>query len=214
MNNPVTPVLPCDGTRFFIPGPAGQIEAVASCSNYQKKVLAIICHPHPLHGGTMQNKVVHALDKAFNNLGALTVRFNFRGVGHSAGQHDHARGEVDDLHAVIAWCMEQLPQHALCLAGFSFGAFIAMQAAQQQQLRQLVTVAPPVGMYDFDSLSRPNCPWLLIQGEEDEIIESQQVLQWAGQVSGVDVVSLPATGHFFHGKLNALQDIIMGHISC
>ncbi len=212
MSTPAARPFPCDGSRFFIPGPAGLIESIANCNNDNKKMLAIVCHPHPLHGGSMQNKVVHTLDKALNSLGALTVRFNFRGVGQSAGQHDNARGEVDDLRAVIAWCTRQLPDHALCLAGFSFGAYIAMQAAQQQGLRQLLTVAPPVDMFDFDALPWPECPWLLIQGDEDEIVNSQRVMQWAQQSAGVDMINLPATGHFFHGKLNVLQQVVTDHI--
>jgi alpha/beta superfamily hydrolase len=215
MSEPATRPFPCDGSRFYVPGPAGQIETVASCKSADnKKVLAIICHPHPLHGGSMQNKVVHTLDKAFSNLGALTIRFNFRGVGQSAGEYDNAHGEVDDLRAVIAWCMQHLPGYSLCLAGFSFGAYIAMQAARQPQLQQLLTVAPPVDMFDFASLSRPDCPWLLIQGEEDEIVNHRQVLQWAQQFAGLDIVSLPATGHFFHGKLNVLQQVVADHVSC
>jgi alpha/beta superfamily hydrolase len=144
----------------------------------------------------------------------MTVRFNFRGVGQSAGEYDDACGEVDDLRAVIAWCMQRLPDYSLCLAGFSFGAYIVMQVAQESKPLQLLTVAPPVHMFDFDSTPRPACPWLLVQGEEDEIVNSQQVLQWAQQHAGVDIVCLPAAGHFFHGKLNVLQQVLADRIGC
>ncbi len=211
MSEPNDTDFPCDGAHFYIPGPAGRIEATANCTNDNNQHLVIICHPHPQHGGTMQNKVVHTIDKAFSRTGALTVRFNFRGVSSSEGQYDHARGELDDLMAVMDWCLQHLPTYRISLAGFSFGAYIAMQAAQGSALLQLVTVAPPVDMFDFASLAKPDSPWLVIQGEADEIVDSHRVLQWAQQLAATDIVSLPATGHFFHGKLNALQQVIEEH---
>jgi len=193
----------------MIPGPSGVLEALLSVPAVTTtRTTAIICHPHPLYGGTMQNKVVHTLDKAFFNHDMVTVRFNFRGVGKSEGQHDEARGEVDDLKAVVAWAREQLPGNSFILAGFSFGAYVAMKAALDIECRHLVTVAPPVNILDFSPMQQPACPWLLVQGMQDEIVDADRVITWASQFNDVDIVREPESGHFFHGKLNVLQQII------
>lgn len=194
---------------LIIPGPCGDLECLLSIpENKNRKAIAIICHPHPLYGGSMQNKVVHTLDKALGQLGLITIRFNFRGIGKSAGQYDEARGEVDDLKAIIAWAQNEMPEYDLCLAGFSFGAYIAMSASLDVNCKQLITVAPPVNIFDFTPLQPPTCPWLLIQGMQDEIVDANKVIEWAAQFSEVSVVREPDSGHFFHGKLNILQSII------
>ncbi|NOY66495.1 MAG: alpha/beta hydrolase [Gammaproteobacteria bacterium] len=193
----------------IIPGPSGELEALLSVpEDTTKETVAIICHPHPLHGGTMLNKVVHTIDKTLNNSGLVTIRFNFRGVGNSEGEYDDARGEIDDLRAVINWAAGEMPGYKLCLAGFSFGAYIAMKVSLMVSCVQLITVAPPVNILDFSPLQQPVCPWLLIQGAKDEIVDPAEVMEWAGQFSNVNIVSEPESGHFFHGKLNILQDII------
>ncbi len=214
MTELVNETFPCDGTHFYIPGPAGKIESMVNTVNDDHvNIIAVICHPHPLHGGSMQNKVVHTLDKSLHKLGAMTLRFNFRGVGKSEGVYADAVGEVDDLAAVITWLRQHKPDHQLWLAGFSFGAYIVMQAMQAHQPSRLVLVAPPVNIFDFSEIQSPECPCLLVQGVDDEIVDSQQVLAWARQFPTINVVQLAASGHFFHGKLNVLQAAIIDNLS-
>lgn len=211
---PVSPDFPCDSSRIFIPGPSGHLEALCQCPKQKgKPIVAIICHPHPLYGGSMQNKVVHTLDKTFNRLGLSTVRFNFRGVGQSAGYYDNGQGELDDLNAVIEWCMHGLPGYQLWLAGFSFGAYICMKAAQTIRVDQLITVAPPVNIFDFSKLLAPASPWLVIQGDADEIVDVQQVNNWLKSFESVELAMLEGAGHFFHARLNDLQKTILERLT-
>lgn len=206
-----TPALdfPCETNPFFIPGPTGRLEALSRCSDKEAQpVIAVICHPHPLYGGTMQNKVVHTLEKTFNKLGASTLRFNFRGVGNSEGKYDQGEGELDDLVAVVEWCQQRLPGHRLWLSGFSFGAYIAFKAAQSLLPEKLITVAPPVNIFDFSQHQAPAADWILLQGDADEIVDAQQVQVWAQQFPQVDLITMAGAGHFFHGRLNDLQSAL------
>ena len=206
--------FPCGNTSFFIPGPAGQLESLGRCPQTDsQRTLAIICHPHPLYGGSMQNKVVHTLDKTFNKMGLLTLRFNFRGVGKSTGEYSQGIGELEDLYAIVDWYQQRLPDHRLWLSGFSFGAYIALKAAQVLNPARLITVAPPVNIFDFSSLKAPDSPWLLVQGDADEIVDAQLVQQWALQFNQVDMINLHGAGHFFHGRLNELQKVISEHLA-
>jgi hypothetical protein len=178
---------------------------------------AVILHPHPLHGGTMQNKVVHTLARAFAELGVASVRFNFRGVGASAGRFAHGEGETEDALAVIAWVRKQRPDAPVWLAGFSFGAYVALRAAASAQVDGLITVAPAVHLYDFSTLVLPQCPWLLIQGEADEVVPVEAVRAWlSGIVPRPQTLFLPGVGHFFHGHLteikSALCDFVPPHL--
>ena len=204
------PRFPCAET-FTIPGPCGALEALAACpAATARAATAIVCHPHPLHGGTMHNKVVHTLARAFTDLGLRAVRFNFRGVGASAGGFAHGTGETDDLLAVIAWVRAQHPDGAIWLAGFSFGAYVALRAAAVSPVAQLVTVAPAVHLYDFNAFATPRAPWLLIQGAADEVVPPAQVLAWARALRPApDVVELPDVGHFFHQRLNELRRVVV-----
>lgn len=212
------------GIPIIIPGPSGDLEAAwhapaeqtAADADAAKKV-AIICHPHPLYGGTMQNKVVTTMAKAYNDLGMIAVRFNYRGVGGSAGAYGNINGETQDCLAVLAWAQQQWPHAHVSLAGFSFGAYIAAYAATQTAaLQSLLTVAPSVERMPYDSLERIEVPWLIIQGEEDTIVEPQAVYKWhkglhlAGQQARL--IKVPAAGHFFDGKLNELRDIIVKNL--
>lgn len=202
--------FPC-GATVRIPGPAGALEALAACpAREAHAATAVLCHPHPLHGGTMHNKVVHTLARAFTDLGLRAVRFNFRGVGASAGSFAHGVGETDDLLAVIAWARAQRPHDAIWLAGFSFGAYVALRAASMAPVAQLVTVAPPVHLYDVDALAPPRTPWLLIQGMADEVVPAAEVLAWARALRPApELVELPGVGHFFHQHLNDLRSVVV-----
>lgn len=203
--------------NHFIPGPAGLLEAVetAPIHNNTPKGIAIICHPHPLYEGTMNNKVVTTLVKAYNHLGLTAIRFNFRGIGNSQGAYDNAIGEVDDLRAVINWCQKRSPTQSIYLAGFSFGSYIAAKVASQQPVTHLVSVAPPVVNFDFASLPPITCPWIVIQGDQDEVVPPEAVFAWVKtRIPPPQFICLTGASHFFHGKLielrQRLEEAIVG----
>lgn len=173
---------------------------------------AVICHPHPLYGGSMHNKVVHTLAKSLAENQYTAVRFNFRGVGDSSGSYAEGIGEVDDAMAVIDWVLQQQSDiHSdipVILAGFSFGSFIALQAAAKTQCKALITIAPPVRMFDFENLQGVDFPWLLIQGDEDEVVDINSVINWVRtlkQPPQLEIIN--GSSHFFHGKLIELRTI-------
>ena len=192
-------------------GPAGQLETIISCpESFNTDYMAIICHPHSLHGGTMTNKVVTTLAKACSLLSLCSVRFNFRGVGNSDGKFDHGKGETEDLLAVEAWLQQAYPNAKIILAGFSFGSYVAYRAAAQCMPAQLISIAPPVVNFQFDGLPIPDCPWLLVQGEQDEVVSSDAVFAWGDTLpSTATMVRVPNASHFFHGKLIDLRHIVM-----
>ena len=194
-----------------IAGPAGRIEAaLAAADPPPRRVLAIVCHPLPTEGGTMHNKVVTMAARALRESGVTTLRFNFRGVGSSEGHFDEGRGELDDLRAVAAWAHARFPDHALWLAGFSFGAWIALRGAVELQAAALITIAPPVGRsWDFGDVRMPAAPWLLVQGDVDEIVDPAAVRQWAtGLAQPPRLVEIDGASHFFHRKLMDLRGAV------
>jgi len=203
-----------DRQPLMIPGPSGELEALIETPHSPiANTVAIVCHPHPLHGGTMHNKVVTTLTRACQALGAVVVRFNFRGVGDSTGVYDNAIGEQDDLRAVIHWAKEHYPNSRLWLAGFSFGSYVATRVASDMAVDQLITIAPPVNHFDFSTLSAITCPWLIVQGEADEVVPAEEVFAWAAsRPENPQVIRLPNVGHFFHGKLIELRDDIIAAI--
>jgi alpha/beta superfamily hydrolase len=191
-----------------IQGPAGALEAAIDASAIPAVATAVICHPHPLQQGTMSNKVVTTLARAFVRLGADAVRFNFRGVGASAGRYADGVGERDDALAVVSWCRARWPGRPLYLGGFSFGAAVAAAIAARVEPAGLVTVAPPVDRLPAD-FAAPGCPWLLIHGDADDVVPSGPVLEWAAALAQPPkVVVLPGVGHFFHGRLAALTEAV------
>ncbi len=192
----------------IITGPSGGLEVQINCPEAVRSgMVAIICHPHPLHGGTMNNKVVTTVARCFRQLNILNIRFNYRGVGQSEGSFAHAEGETEDLIAVIRWIQKSHPDIKLFLAGFSFGAYVAYRAVGQVDCVQLISIAPAVNHYDFQVLPLPNCPWILIQGEQDELVPSEEVYQWLDGLSlSPSVLRFAEADHFFHGKLIELRD--------
>ncbi len=169
----------------------------------------IVCHPNPVQGGTMHNKVVTMVERSVRELGLATVIFNFRGVGASQGEHDHGVGESEDVIAIAEWVQRVRPDDALWLAGFSFGAYVTARAAPQLPVRQMISVAPPIGRWDFNVFASPLCPWLVIQGEADEIVDPEAVYAWvAAQPEPPTLVRMPDTGHFFHRRLMDLRGAI------
>lgn len=191
-----------EDTRGTIDGPAGAIEIAVETPETPPVAAAVICHPHPRHGGTLDNKVVFTLARAAREAGLAAVRFNFRGVGGSTGGYDEGRGELDDCRAVIEWVKARLPG-APVLAGFSFGAAIALRAAADPA-RGLATVALPVEY--FRELPRPACPWLAIHGDADDVADCDQALR---RLKALDpppeIEVLAGAGHFFHGRLSDLR---------
>lgn len=172
--------------------------------------VAVVCHPHPLQGGTMLNKVAYMLARAFNDLGAVSLRFNFRGVGKSAGSFDQGAGEIDDALAAIDWLMARHGGLPLWLGGFSFGSYIALRAQSQRPVQRLVTVAPAVERFETGSIVTPRYPWLLLQGDADEVVSAEAVFKWArALVPPPRIAVLSGAGHFFHGRLNELRDAVV-----
>lgn len=192
---------------LFIPSPAGLLEtAIKLPSQLSHSIACIICHPHPLYGGTMHNKVITTLARTFYDLGLVTIRFNYRGVGKSTGTYGHGNGETEDTLTLIEWAKKEWPSHQLWLAGFSFGAYVSLRAAIQTSfIQQLISIAPAVNHADFTDL-HPHCPWILIQGDQDEIVPAPEVYAWAKQLQPPpDIISFPNASHFFHGELVNLR---------
>lgn len=206
-----TPAFPDAPGELTLTGPAGTIEAYVDLPEPQcaRAGTAIVCHPHPLHGGTMHNKVVVMVERSLRELGLHTLRFNFRGVGASAGEYDDGRGETLDLLAIAEWVGKARPHDALWLAGFSFGSYVALLAARHLPVKQMISVAPPVGRWDFSAAIAPPCPWLVVQGEEDDVVDPQAVFDWVEAMADKPaLVRMPETGHFFHRRLMDLRGAI------
>lgn len=190
----------------LIVGPAGQLELVCETAEAaHHNIAAIICHPHPLYGGTMQNKVVTTLAKVYKDLSfKYVIRFNFRGVGKSTGGYADGIGEQQDLLAVSHWVSQYTS--ALWLAGFSFGSYVAAAMAQTINCQHLTCVAPPVTNFDFTHLPPFTCPWVVVQGEQDEVIEAKRVFEWLDTLQHQPtVIRMPEASHFFHGRLLELR---------
>ena len=208
------PAFPATAETLLLPGPAGALEVAVDppeADAEPRPLVAIVCHPLPTEGGTMHNKVVTMAARSLRELGATTVRFNFRGTGRSEGEFDHGNGELDDLRAVAAWVRERRPHDTLWLAGFSFGAYVSLRAAAELEPALLVSIAPPVSGrgWDFDALALPTMPWLVIQGENDEIVDPQAVYDWLERRGAqAELVRMPDTSHFFHRKLIDLRGAI------
>jgi uncharacterized protein len=196
--------------RLSLAGPAGNLEGLLDTpQGGDDSRIAVICHPHPLYGGTMTNKVVHMLAKAFNELGVATIRFNYRGVGASSGTYDEGRGETLDTLAVIHWAQSRWPQAKLWMGGFSFGGAVALRAAAQVNPERLVTVAPAIQRVDVSGTAVPTCPWLIVQGDQDELVSAQEVEAWVDTLTPrPELTLLAGVDHFFHGRLNDLRDVV------
>ncbi len=192
--------------RLSVPGPAGALECALDLpAQGAPRGLAVICHPHPLFGGTMDNKVVQTLARAFVQLGYRALRFNFRGIGQSAGAWDEGRGEVDDALAAIA--AQRQAGEALVIAGFSFGGYVATQAAARlaDKAERVVLVAPAV--VNFSAAPVP-ADTLLIHGEQDDVVPLAASFDWA-RPQALPVTVLPGAGHFFHGQLPVLKQMVL-----
>lgn len=201
-NQPQNPV--------FISGPSGNLEAIIAPPVAESApIVTIICHPHPLYGGTMNNKVVTTVARAMYDLGLWSLRFNFRGIGASQGVYGNGHGEVEDLLAVIDWVQQHFPKYNIWLAGFSFGAYIAMEGAARvgDAIQQLITIAPAVTHFEFHHGAKIHCPWLLLMGEADEIVAVGEVKKWVKkQPAHIKTIYFDGVSHFFHGFLSNLRE--------
>ncbi len=202
--------------RLLLQGPVGVIEALLDEPAHGASLqgTAIVAHPHPLFGGTMDNKVVQTLARAFVQCGWRTVRFNFRGVGQTQGVHDEGRGETEDFLAVVA---QTAPQGALALAGFSFGSFVMSQALMQlwpaREVGKVVMVGTAASRFQVAALpAELHTKTLVVHGENDDTVALSGVMDWA-RPQNLPVTVVPQGGHFFHGQLPLLKSLVVRHLS-
>lgn len=193
--------------NILVPGTAGQLETVVHMPQSDPRAIAVVAHPLPTMGGTMENKVVTTLAKTFVEMEFAALRFNFRGVGASAGEYDEGNGEVQDVIAMANYAMREFGDLPLVLSGFSFGGYVQARAAQQLNPQRLVLVAPAVGRFAMPGVPADT---LLIHGDQDEVVSFSAVQQWAAP-QHLPVVVMPGASHFFHGRLNDLKDIVRNH---
>lgn len=199
--------------KFFVNGPVGKLETIlAKPDSEHIKGIAVIAHPHPLYGGTMDNKVVHTLFRSLFELGFVTVKFNYRGVGKSEGNYGDGLGEIEDVIAVVKAIQVQFGVRSnnlpLLLAGFSFGGAIQAHVAKTFNPQFLVLVAPSVDHLTAPPISAKVKKTLIIQGDKDEVVPLKTVLRWATP-QDIPVVVIPGAEHFFHGKLHILKRTIL-----
>lgn len=203
--------------KTTVPGAAGVIEVASdfpASGAGPSKGVAVIAHPHPLFGGTLDNKVVQTLARAFTQCGWTAVRFNFRGVGGTAGVHDEGRGELDDMLAVVA---AAAPAGTICLAGFSFGAFVTTHAFERLSSARGIEKLVLVGTSVSRSAAAPiaadaHFKTLVVHGEHDDTVSLAAVLDWA-RPQALPVTVVPGGGHFFHGQLGLLKSLVARHVS-
>ncbi len=200
--------------KLFIEGPVGRLEAVVDRPR-QGAIdgCAVVCHPHPQHGGTMHNKVAHTLARAFVRSGFEVLRFNFRGTEDSEGEFDNGVGELDDALTALHWLSDRHPDLPIWLAGFSFGAAIAVKAAAAEHVDGLVSVAPAISRFAASLQDQPRCPWLVIQGDEDELVDIDETVEWFDSLEpGPELLVMPGVEHFFHGRLAELREAVIGFV--
>lgn len=202
--------LPAPGqsAQGLIDGPAGALECLVAVPRTPPRGLAVICHPHPLYGGAMSNKVVYTLAAAALAEGLVALRFNFRGIGRSQGAYDATRGETDDCRAAANWLRTQAPGLPLFLAGFSFGAFVSLNAAASLRPAALTSIAPPFSRYldGAPNPAHPGCPWLVVHSRDDDTVSYDDTFAALDTYDPPpERVSVDGAGHFFHGRLDEVK---------
>lgn len=204
-----------ENQKRMIDGPAGQIEALLAAPKSKPKGISVICHPHPLYGGAMSNKVTYMLASTALEHGLIALRFNFRGVGKSEGAHDQGEGEVEDTAFLCNWLRQQYPDLPLLLAGFSFGGFVSLRAAAQVQPALQVSVAPPFRYFDGrERPAHPGCPWLILHGRDDDVVAYQDTVDAVADYDPPPQLdSFDEVGHFFHGRLQDLRGSVGAFLS-
>lgn len=197
--------------EYLIPGAAGLIQCKTRAGTTEKCAehapIAIICHPHPLYSGTMDNKVVTTLARVFRDRGLNYLRFNFRGVGKSEGKHDDMRGESDDLDLLLNLIARDRPRQKFILAGFSFGSGVAsIVASRRKDIVHLIFVAPPIGKYESAYRTQYPCPLSVYQGNVDDVADPELVKDWSDRIESTSKLYwFEDVGHFFHGNLSELS---------
>jgi alpha/beta superfamily hydrolase len=211
MTTTFTPPRP---QAVVIPGPVGKLQAIVEEPESQPyQHFAVLCHLHPLHGGTMTNKIIHTLARTFNECGVPTVRFNYRGVGESEGSYGAGFGETEDALAVVKWAQDRWGNLTLWLAGVSFGGGVALRASQRVATERMVMVAPAIAR-EAPLENLPTCPWLIVQGDADDVVEPRWVSEWVKQIlNPPQLIMLPGVGHYFHGKLPELREVVRSWIA-
>ena len=201
--------------KLFIEGPVGRLEAVLERpGDGALEGAAVICHPHPQHGGTMHNKVAHTLARSFVRSGFEALRFNFRGTEQSEGHFDNGIGELDDALEAIEYMRARHGAYPLWLAGFSFGAAMAVKAAETTHVDGLISVAPAISRFASGLDTQPDCPWLIIQGDEDELVDIEETVEWADALEpGPELLVMSGAEHFFHGRLGELRAAVMEFVA-
>jgi len=196
------------GERRTIPGPAGTIEIALHRPEQPPRGIALVAHPHPLQGGTMDNKVVQTLAKTFFQLGYGVARFNFRGVGGSSGEFDEGIGETEDALAVLEFARGEFGEHPIVLAGFSFGSYVQTRLYDrlhaQATIERVVLIGPAVRRFQVGAVPADT---LVVHGEEDDVVPLADVFAWA-RPQQLPIIVFPGSGHFFHGRLVQLQQVI------
>ena len=200
---------------FFIAGPAGRLQALLEQpADGAPTGAVVVCHPHPQHGGTMHNKVAHTLARSFVRLGFAALRFNFRGTEQSEGRFDDGVGELDDALAAIAWMRARYAEQPLWLAGFSLGAAIAVRASTVRDVDGLVSVAPAVSRFASGLDAQPDCRWLIVQGDEDELVTVEETIDWLNTLRpGPELQVFAGAEHFFHGRLGELREAVTAFVA-
>lgn len=205
--------------EVFFNGPAGRIEGRYTESNNPKAPLALVLHPHPLHGGTMNNKVIYSVYKTLVENGFNTLRINFRGVGRSQGKFDNGIGEMTDAATALDWLQVHNPLSSVNLvAGFSFGSWVAMQLIMRRpEITNFIAVSPPVNKYDFSFLSPCPIPGLIVQGNQDSIVSEAAVQGLASKLSEqkqvkVEYQMIKGADHFFRNKIDELSIVVTRYL--
>lgn len=205
--------MPSGDAELSFIGGGGNIQAHWTAPKGESKNLsALVCHPHPLGGGTMDNKVVTTLTRNFRDAGIGCLRLNFRGVGHSEGGFDFGVGESEDVMILLHWLRRQNPGHKILLAGFSFGSFVSLRAANllpKEIVERILLIAPPVLRFNFRAIGAPVHPLTIIQPQQDEVVSPPAVEAWVSELQGdKQFIKAEACGHFFHGQLSLLKDLV------
>jgi alpha/beta superfamily hydrolase len=200
--------------KLFIDGPVGKLESILETPGEHEPVgSVVVCHPHPQYGGNMNNKVAHTLARAFLRAGFSALRFNFRGTGASEGEYDSGVGELDDALAAMNWMRDHNAALPFWFAGFSFGAAVAVKAAAATAVDGLISVAPAISRFASALETQPDCPWLVVQGDKDELVDIDETLAWINSLSpGPELLIIPGGEHFFHGRLIELREAVIKFI--
>jgi len=207
--------FPEQAGNILLQGPVGDLEALIDHPepDIARNITGIVCHNSAENGGSLHGKVVQIIERSLRELGLKTIRFNFRGVGLSQGCFDHGYGETDDLIAVSKWLRKVCPQDKIWFGGYGFGSYVSAKACQKIPVQQLVSVAPVVEQYDFTALPMPECPWLIIQGNEDEAVSTDAVYHWVESLEPApQLIQLDEADHTFHRRLMDLRGVIKNGI--